>query len=120
MIHYNVWFRFRDDVDETEGLAIIQAFLGELHLAGGVAGFQLLKNSGDAAKTKMLPFQALIEFRDNAQFSTAFSAQAARGIQTGLHGQVMSLVRDFRIEVFTQLVAFSSATEPASNYACEV
>jgi hypothetical protein len=122
MIHYNVWFSFRSNVEETEGLAVIHAFLGELHLAGGAAGFQLLKNSGDAAKTKMLPFQALIEFRDDAQFSAAFSAQAARGIHTGLHGRVMSLVSDFRIEVFKQLAASKSApaTEPASNYACEV
>ena len=86
MIHYNVWFSFRSNVEETEGLAVIHAFLGELHLAGDVAGFQLLKNSGDAAKTKMLPFQALIEFRDEVQFSAAFSAQAARGIHTGLQG----------------------------------
>ncbi len=122
MIHYNVWFRFRSNIEETEGLAVIQAFLGELHLAGDVAGFQLLKNSGDPAKTKMLPFQALIEFRDDAQFSAAFSAQAARGIHTGLHGRVIALVSDFRIEVFRQLVASSSApvTEPASSYACEV
>jgi hypothetical protein len=122
MIHYNIWFSFRSDVEETEGLAVIHAFLGEFHLAGGVSGFQLLKNSGDAAKTKMLPFQALIEFRDDAQFSAAFSAQAARGIHTGLHGRVMSLVSEFRIEVFKQLVASSPApaTEPAPKYACEV
>lgn len=122
MIHYNVWFAFRRNVEVTEGLAVIRAFLDELHLAGGIAGFQLLRNRGEGAKTKMLPFQALIEFRDDVQFSTAFSAQAARGIHTGLHGQVMSLVSDFRIEVFKQLVASSTAPvmEPGSSYACEV
>lgn len=111
MIHYNVWFSFRGNVEETEGLAAIHAFLGELHSADSVAGFQLLKNTGAAAKTQMLPFQALIEFRDDAQFSAAFPAQAARGIHTGLHGRVLSLVSDFRIEVFKQLVASNSAPE---------
>jgi hypothetical protein len=105
MIHYNVWFSFKDHVDEAEGIAIVRTFLEELHSRGEVAGFQLLKNRGAAAKTKMLPFQTLIEFRDDAQFSATFAAQAARGIHTGLHGQVMSLVCDFQIEVFKQVAA---------------
>ena len=103
MIHYNIWFSFRGGVDEADGLDIIRAFLSELYGAGGVAGFQLLKNSGDPTKTRMLPFQALIEFRDEAQFSAAFSAQAAAGIHSGAHGRVMSVVGDFRIEVFKQI-----------------
>lgn len=105
MIHYNIWFGFRDGVDESEGLSVIHSFLNELYETGGVAGFQLLRNSGDAAKTNMLPFQALIEFRDDAQFSAAFAAQAAAGIHSGAHGRVMSLVSDFRIEVFRQIAA---------------
>ncbi|MBA4017745.1 MAG: hypothetical protein C0483_11275 [Pirellula sp.] len=104
MIHYNIWFGFRDSVDETEGLAAVHSFLDELHSAGSVAGFQFLKNTGAASKPQMLPFQALIEFRDDAQFSATFAAQAAQGIHTGLHGQVLSIVGDFRIEVFKQLV----------------
>lgn len=122
MIHYNVWFSFEANVEETEGLAVVHAFLSELQGAGGIAGFQLLKNTGDVAKTKLLPFQALIEFRDVAQFSAAFAAQAARGIHTGLHGRVMSLVNDFQIEVFELLSVSCSApaTESESNYSCEV
>lgn len=122
MIHYNVWFRFKADVGETEGLAVIHAFLSQLHSAGGIAGFQLLKNNGAAAKTKMLAFQALIEFRDDSQFLAAFAAQAAQGIHTGLHGRVMSLTSDFQMEVFRQLAASSSApaVESASTFACEV
>ena len=122
MIHYNVWFRFRDNIEESEGLAVIRAFLDELHLANDIATFQLLRNSGSAAKTRMLPFQALIAFHDDAQFATAFSAQAARGIHTGLHGRVMSMVSDFQIEVFRQIVASPStrALEPDFQFACEV
>ena len=103
MIHYNVWFSFKAGIDEAEGLAVVHAYLNELHSAGGIAGFQLLRNTGDAAKTKLLPLQALIEFRDDTQFSAAFAAQAARGIHTGFHGRVMSLVGAFQIEVFKQL-----------------
>jgi hypothetical protein len=33
MIHYNVWFRFKGNVEETAGLAVIHAFLGEMLLA---------------------------------------------------------------------------------------
>jgi hypothetical protein len=122
MVHYNIWFDFRSGVEEVDGLGIIKTFLSELYDAGSIAGFQLLKNSGDAARTKMLRFQALIEFRDDAQFSAAFSAQAARGIHTGLHGRVMNLVADFRIEVFKQLFASGPlpVAEPSHQYGCEV
>jgi len=104
MIHYYVWFRLQSDVDEKEGLAIVGAFLRELHEAGGIADFRLLRNSGDPAKSKLLPFEALIEFRDDAQFGAAFSAQAARGIHTGEHGRIMEMVSDFQIEVFRGVV----------------
>jgi len=70
----------------------------------------------------MLNFQALIEFRDEAQFSSAFSAQAASGIHTGLHGRVMALVAEFRIEVFKQISASGppSTLDPFLQYGCEV
>lgn len=122
MIHYNVWFQFRNNVQEPEGLAIVQEFLSELHLAGDVSGYQLLRNSGSAAKTRMLPFQALIEFQDDAQFAAAFSDQAHRGIHTGLHGQVLSLVSDFQIEVFRQIAASTSGfpMEEVCSYTCDI
>lgn len=110
MIHYNIWFNLRTDAEEKESLNTVQEFLSGLYAAGSIAGFQLLKNSGDAAKTQMLRFQALIEFCDDAQFSTAFSAQAARGIHTGLHGRVMALVSDFRIEVFRRIATSATPT----------
>jgi len=70
----------------------------------------------------MLRFQALIEFRDETQFSAAFSAQVASGIHTGLHGRVMAQVSDFRIEVFKQIAASNppAAIEPSQQYGCEV
>jgi len=114
MIHYNVWFRFRENIEETESLDVVHAFLGELHRAKHITAFQLLKNSGSAAKTRMLPYQALIAFHDDAQFAAAFSAQAARGIHTGLHGRVLTMVSDFQIEVFRQISGspFTHTAEP--------
>ena len=122
MIHYNIWFDLRSGSDHAKDLSVVQEFLGELYAAGSIAGFHILRNSGAAPKTKMLHYQALIEFCDDAQFSAAFSAQAARGIHTGLHGRVMAMVSDFRIEVFRQIAASGDSTviEPLSRYACEI
>jgi hypothetical protein len=122
MIHYNIWFNFKNDSERAKDLGVVQEFLCELYAAGSIAGFQILTNSGDTAKTKMLHYQALIKFRDDAQFSAAFSAQAAHGIHAGLHGLVMSLVSDFHIEIFKQIAASgdSAAKEPSSQQACEI
>jgi hypothetical protein len=88
MIHYSIWFRLRDSMEEAEGLAVVQTFLNELRAAGEIAGFEILRNRS-GSKTMRLPFQALIEFQDNAQFAAAFSAQGTRGIHNGLHGRVI-------------------------------
>lgn len=117
MIHYNIWFRLQNDAEEQKALSVIHSFLCELSVAGEIAGFQLLRNSGSPDKTQMLPFQALIEFRDDAQFSAAFSTQATRGIHSGLHGRVMAVVSDFRVEIFRQIAASntSSVTESSQH-----
>jgi hypothetical protein len=122
MIHYSIWFDLRNDSDHAKDLSVVREFLGGLHAAGSIAGFHILKNSGTAAKTKMLQYQALIEFCDDAQFSVAFSAQSASGIHNGLHGRVMALVSDFRIAVFRQIAASgdSAPAESLSHYACEI
>ena len=103
MIHYNIWFGLRGDVDESEALAEVRTFLSALRTAGTVTDFRLLRNCGSGTKTKLLPFQAQIQFQDDAQFSSTFSDQAARGIRTGPHGRVMSLVNAFHVEVFREL-----------------
>jgi hypothetical protein len=101
MIHYNIWFNLQNNISETEILETFRSFLGQ---------------------TEMLRFQALVEFRDDAQFSAAFAAQAARGIHTGLHGRIMASVSDFRIEVFRQIAASNplAAVELPAEYGCEV
>jgi hypothetical protein len=104
MIQYHVWFSLKPGTNEKEGLSAVQTFLQDLLQSGAVGGFHLLKNSGKPPKTKLLPFHALIEFRDGAQFGAAFAAQAKRGIHNGAHGQVMAIVAEFQIEVFEELV----------------
>jgi hypothetical protein len=69
MIHYNIWFDLQNGIGEANALGIIHTFLSQLYDAGSIAGFEILKNSGDPGKTKMLRFQALIRFRDETQFS---------------------------------------------------
>jgi hypothetical protein len=111
MIHYHVWFSIRSGLEEEEALAIVRTFLAELETEGEIAGFHLLRNSGAVGKTKMLPFQAVILFRDDTQFGAAFSAQTQRGIHTGWHGRVMAAVGEFQIEVFRPITAFSPGAE---------
>ena len=122
MIHYNIWFDLRSGSDDAKDLSVVREFLDELYAAGSIAAFHILQNSGAPTKTMLLRYQAQIEFRDDAQFSTAFSAQAARGIHTGLHGRVMSIVSDFNIGVFRQIAASCDAavTEPSPQHACEI
>lgn len=108
MIHYNVYFSLREPAAEPSALAGIEAFLTELLEAGAIAGFRLLRNSGQPPKSLLLPFQALIEFRDDAQFSTAFTDQTARGIHTGLHGRVIALVEKFHVEILRTVPSFAT------------
>ena len=118
MIHYSIYFSFRSEVQEADGLLIVHTFLSELQAAGSVAGFQLLRNIGVPCDTTMLPFQALIEFSDNTQFQAAFSSQAASGIHVGLHGQIMSSIQEFRIDVFRQIEI--PTPEQSLQYGCDL
>jgi hypothetical protein len=122
MIHYNVWFRFKNDITEREGLGVVYGFLNELRHAAAIAGFRLFKNIGIASNTRMLPFQAIIEFSDEAQFSSTFTAQARSGIHNGFHGRVLAIVSDFQIEVFTHITDFKppSDFQTTGLYACEI
>lgn len=121
MIQYSLWFRLQVDGNEREELDAIRAFLRELQVAGEIAGFQILRNRS-GSKTTRLPFQALIKFRDNAHFSTAFARQAARGIHAGLHGRVMAAVDEFQIEVFEEVLFAGEMALPeeARQFACEI
>ena len=103
MIHYHVWFSLKPGSDAREGLSAVHSFLNDLLRAGEISGFHLLENRGRPPKSKLQPFHAMIEFRDDAQFGAAFAAQAKKGIHDGAHGRVLSSVAEFQIEVFKEI-----------------
>jgi hypothetical protein len=122
MIHYHIYFSLRDPEVEQEAVSIIRQFLAGLREAGAIAGFRLLRNGGGPPKSALLPLEALVEFRDPNQFSSAFATQAAQGIHTGLHGRVMELVSKFQVEVFHEIPStiLSASAPPPGEFACEV
>lgn len=117
MIHYNVWFAFKDGVGEESGLAVVGNFLRDLCAAGEVSAFRLLRNSAEGPRTRLPKFHALIEFADDAALSRAMRNQGERGIHAGGHGRIVDIVGEFRVEIF-RLVA--PGTVGDMSYACEI
>jgi hypothetical protein len=116
MVHYNVWFNFRDGIEEDFGLEALGAFLHEICPNGGGVGFRVLRNSSEAPHTQLPRFNAVIEFPDDAALSHAIESQRQRGIHSGSHGRILDLVKDFRVEIF-RLV---SIPVTGMQYACEI
>lgn len=103
MIHYHVWFNLKPQVPESEGLSTVRHFLIELCASDEAATFQLLRNQGKAPRSKLPHYHALIQFTDETQLASAMKKQAADGIHTGLHGEVINAVTNFHVEIFSQL-----------------
>lgn len=103
MVHYHVWFDLKSGVPEAAGLAVVGRFLATLCAADEAATYQLLKNKGEPPRSKLPRYHALIQFADEAQLAEAMTRQAARGIHTGLHGEVVEAVTGFHVEIFTTL-----------------
>jgi hypothetical protein len=117
MIHYNVWFALKDGTEEKSGLATVSRFLMGLCTGGEVAAFRLLRNTGKAGHTKLPQYHAIVEFADLAAMSQAMGNQVARGIHNGAHGEIVKVVRDFRVEIFE---LFAPDASEAMQYACEI
>lgn len=115
MIHYNVWFSFKDGVDEEAGIAVVRRFLREVSLLGESGSFQLLRNNSQRG-SKMPRFQAVVAFADDDALSRAMQNQHERGIHAGSHGKVMDVVSEFRVEIFRVIPPPAVAME----YACEI
>ncbi len=101
MIHYNVWFSFKNGADEQEELSVITRFLTDLKHRSLIHDFTLLRNR--ASQTKMPPFQAHILFLDNDQFGKPFADVAAAGARSGTHGVMIANVDTFMAETFEEL-----------------
>lgn len=103
MIHYNVWFSFKNDVCDEDRLQRVRLFLGDLKSRGQIHDFRLLKNRAAPGKGRLAQFHALIVFQDNVQFGQPFAEVAAMGIHAGKHGLMIENVSDFVVEVFEEL-----------------
>ena len=117
MVHYNVWFALKEGVEEKSGLATVDRFLRGLCIGGDVSAYRLLRNKAEAARTKMPRYHAIVEFADDAAMSQAMRNQVTRGIHHGAHGEIVNVVRDFRVEIFEILAPDASE---AMQYACEI
>jgi len=72
MIHYNVWFRFRGNVEETEGWPSFMRSLANFALLVTSSGSNYSEHGVLPPRPRCFRSKALIEFRDDAQFSAAF------------------------------------------------
>lgn len=101
MIHYHVWFSFKQEVPEQLGLGTVATFLSKLCRESQAVDFHLARNSGQPPRSKLLPYHAEIRFSDGAALGTAMKWQAQEGIHTGLHGQMLEVIDQFHVEVFS-------------------
>ena len=100
MIFYNVWFSFRSHADEPVELDKVKAFLESLKASSKIHGYRLLRNSGNPLKSRLPPYQVIVEFTDDAQFGLPFAQVSQAGIRSGLHGVMIENVEAFVVEVF--------------------
>ena len=103
MIHYHVWFNLKPEVCEEEGLATVGRFLKNLCAIDEAATFQLLRNKGGPPRSKLPRYHALVQFLSDVQLADAMKKQASRGIHSGHHGDVIDVVTDFHVEIFSLL-----------------
>jgi hypothetical protein len=103
MIHYNVWFSFQPGADEAHELKKTRQLLDDFQSRGMIAAYRLLKNRAAASKTKMPPYQAIIEFNDDPQFGLPFAEVGRIGIRLGKHGAMIEHIDEFVVEVFEEI-----------------
>lgn len=116
MTHYHVWFSFKQDVPEQLGLGTVATFLSQLCKESLAVDFHLTRNNGQPPRSKLLPYHAEIRFSDGAALGTAMKWQAQEGIHAGLHGQMLEVIDQFHVEVFSGIVIReASNSEAAAN-----
>jgi hypothetical protein len=103
MIHYNVWFSFKEGTAEPEGLARVGDFLLDLKQRDLIQDFTLLRNRAETGRTTLARCHALISFIDQNQFGPPFQEVGTMGIHAGKHGFMIENVDTFIVEVFEEL-----------------
>jgi hypothetical protein len=100
MLHYNVWFSYKAEINENIELEKVRVFLDDLKSKGAIANYSLLKTRAKDEKGRLSKYHAPIEFADNNQFDKAISSVSKIGIHSGLHGIMIGQIKDFIVEVF--------------------
>ncbi len=113
MVLYNVRFSLKEGVAESSGVAVVESFLLELCAHGEAARFRIEREGADARGVRFL---ASIEFPDDASLARAMKNQEERGIHRGTHGEVVRIVRDFKVE----FVRSPRVQAEVMQYACEI
>lgn len=109
MLHYHVWFNLKAGVTESEGLRTVNGFLQALCTEGEALEFELLRNQGEKPRSILPRYHALIKFNDQAHLSAAMKAQADHGIHVGAHGEIVDMVTDFHVEIFSAIADQNSS-----------
>jgi hypothetical protein len=103
VIHYNVWFAFKDGASEVDGVAGVRTFLNDLQQRRRIADFKLLRGRTGSGQTRLARFHAVIMFADQDQFDGAFRDVEATGPHAGLHGLMIADIDTFIVETFDEL-----------------
>lgn len=101
MIYYHVWFSFKEDIPEQQGLWAVAAFLSKLCKESRALDFHLARNNGQPPRSKLLPYHAEICFADGEALGSAMKLQTQEGVHAGLHGQMLEVIAQFHVEVFS-------------------
>ena len=102
MIHYNVWFSYKNGVVEPDELAKVNQFLADLKGRALIHDYRLLRSRAETDQMKLARFQAVIIISPD-QFQTPFDEVARAGIRSSLHGLMIEHVDTFIVEVFDDL-----------------
>ena len=103
MIHYNVWFSFKDEAAEADQLLRVRSFVDDLKSRDQIHDFHLLKNRATKEKSRLEQFHAVIVFRNDEQFGAPFREVSALGIHAGRHGFMIENVSRFVVEIFEEV-----------------
>lgn len=116
MTHYHVWFSFKQDIPEQQGLEAVAAFLSRLCTESRAVDFHLARNNGQPPRSKLPPYHADIRFANAAALGSAIKWQAQEGIHAGLHGQMLEVIDQFHVEVFCGInLCEASNSQAAEN-----
>jgi hypothetical protein len=102
MIHYNVWFSFKEGVVESDELAKVARFLDDLKTKDLLHDYALLRHRAGSLTTRLARFHAAIRLADDG-FLAPFQHVTSAGIHTGHHGAMIENVDAFIVEIFDEL-----------------